>query len=200
MSKWMTGCLVLLACAVALMWWGYHKMASVASGPPPVVTIKAPANRVFASLANGDSIPMWMAKGNIVTVSRHGMLVPGDTVRVQMRHLLGAPRERFKWVVSEVTPDKLLAYDLRSDSTGQVLATRRDSLVAMGDSTKIVSNIAVAINDSLRVLQRDTSKATGALLGATSRMLLSAFRLESKLELTQLKARLEGRPLPRSLR
>ena len=145
MSKWMKGCLVILALMALAMWWGYRKMASVASGPPPDVTIHAPASRVFASLANGDSIPTWMGRGNIVLVSRHGMLLPGDTISVQLRRAFGGRFERIRWIVSAVVPDKLLVLEVRSDTTGTLLGTRRDSLISIGDSTRVVSNVVVAL-------------------------------------------------------
>ena len=194
MSKWMKGCLVILALIALVMWWGYRKMASVASGPPPEVTIHAPASRVFASLANGDSIPAWMARGNNVVISRHGMLLPGDTISVQMRRGFGGGRtERIRWIVSSVVPDKLLALEVR-DTTGNVLGTRRDSLIAVGDSTRIVSNVVVSLPDSiLRGAKSDTSRGAAAMVDMTSRMIFSAFRMESKLDLTQLKNRIEGK-------
>src|SRR6266487_2901998 len=54
MSKWMTGCLIVLIALAGMVWWGYRRMAAFAPGTGPLsVGIKAPPNRVFASLANG---------------------------------------------------------------------------------------------------------------------------------------------------
>lgn len=195
MSKWMKGCLVILALLALAMWWGYRKMASVASGPPPDVTIHAPASRVFASLANGDSIPTWMARGNVVLVSRHGMLLPGDTISVQLRRAFGGRFERIRWIVSAVVPDKLLVLEVRSDTTGTLLGTRRDSLISIGDSTRVVSNVVVALPDSIRRASKSDTGMKGsadAMIDMTSRMIFSAFRMESKLDLTRLKTRIES--------
>ena len=195
MSKWMKGCLVILALLALAMWWGYRKMASVASGPPPDVTIHAPASRVFASLANGDSIPTWMGRGNVVVVSRHGMVLPGDTISVQLRRAFGGRFERIRWIVSAVVPDKLVVLEVRSDTTGTLLGTRRDSLISMGDSTRVVSNVVVALPDSIRRAAKSDTGTKGsadAMIDMTSRMIFSAFRMESKLDLTRLKTRIES--------
>jgi uncharacterized protein YndB with AHSA1/START domain len=195
MSKWMKGCLVILALLALAMWWGYRKMASVASGPPPDVTIHAPASRVFASLANGDSIPTWMGRGNVVLVSRHGMVLPGDTISVQLRRAFGGRFERIRWIVSAVVPDKLVVLEVRSDTTGTLLGTRRDSLISMGDSTRVVSNVVVALPDSIRRAAKSDTGTKGsadAMIDMTSRMIFSAFRMESKLDLTRLKTRIES--------
>ena len=195
MSKWMKGCLVILTLLALAMWWGYRKMASVASGPPPDVTIHAPASRVFASLANGDSIPTWMGRGNVVLVSRHGMVLPGDTISVQLRRAFGGRFERIRWIVSAVVPDKLVVLEVRSDTTGTLLGTRRDSLISMGDSTRVVSNVVVALPDSIRRAAKSDTGTKGsadAMIDMTSRMIFSAFRMESKLDLTRLKTRIES--------
>ncbi|HVD62071.1 MAG TPA: hypothetical protein VNC11_14460 [Gemmatimonadaceae bacterium] len=191
----MKGCLVILALLALAMWWGYRKMASVASGPPPDVTIHAPASRVFASLANGDSIPTWMGRGNVVLVSRHGMVLPGDTISVQLRRAFGGRFERIRWIVSAVVPDKLVVLEVRSDTTGTLLGTRRDSLISMGDSTRVVSNVVVALPDSIRRAAKSDTGTKGsadAMIDMTSRMIFSAFRMESKLDLTRLKTRIES--------
>jgi uncharacterized protein YndB with AHSA1/START domain len=198
MSKWMGGCLLVLALFAGMTWWGYRKMAGFASGPSPSVTIGASPDRVFASLANGDSMMTWMAKGNTVTIHRHGPLVSGDTVLVATRNILGSPQTRFKWIVSEVTPGKLLVLQLRSDRTGRVLTTRRDSLISFGDSTRVVSTIEPLVMDSVGAPTRDTGAAAapGTMPYMASKLMLSAFRMESQLELIQLKSRIEGRPAP----
>jgi uncharacterized protein YndB with AHSA1/START domain len=197
MSKWMTGCLVILVCLAVLVWFGYRKMMSVAAGPSPSVVIKAPADRVFATLANGDSLPTWMSRGNVISVHRRGMLVPGDTVAIGTRQIFGGRRARARWIVGEVIAPKILSLQLRDDSTGILFATRRDSLVAMGDSTRVVSDIVVANLDSLKTARGDTSEASRSMLQMTAKFITSAVRLESQFELKALKAHLEGKAVPR---
>jgi hypothetical protein len=137
-----------------------------------------------------------MARGNVVLVSRHGMLVPGDTISVQLRRAFGGRLERIRWIVSAIVPDKLLVLEVRSDTTGTLLGTRRDSLISIGDSTRVVSNVVVALPDSIRrAAKSDTARnvRSDAMIDMTSRMIFSAFRMESKIDLTRLKDRIEGR-------
>ena len=99
-----------------------------------------------------------------------------------------------RWIVSAVVPDKLLVLEVRSDTTGTLLGTRRDSLISIGDSTRVVSNVVVALPDSIRrAAKSDTGlKGSDAMIDMTSRMIFSAFRMESKLDLTRLKSRIES--------
>jgi uncharacterized protein YndB with AHSA1/START domain len=168
-------------------------MSQVAEGPPPMVTINAPASRVFASLANGDSIPNWMGRGSTARVSRRGPLVPGDTIALQTQNRFAGNRDRMRWIVGEVVPNKLLVLNIVDDSTGKVMGTRRDSLVAVGDSTRIISNIAVVDLATMAGPSVDSAdKSAAAMLKVGERMMFSAFRMESKVELGRLKARIEG--------
>jgi uncharacterized protein YndB with AHSA1/START domain len=196
MSKWMTGCLLALLVLAGMVWWGYRRMAAFAPGSGPLsVGIEAPPGRVFASLANGDSIVTWMAQGNVVTVKRHGPLVVGDSLRVQIRSMPGLPQRALIWTVSEVVPNKLLALEMRADTSRKVMAIRRDSLVEAGDSTLVLTSVSSPVMDSAQTARGDTaSRAT--MLDMTSKLLISSFRMEAKLELLRLKARVEGRPMP----
>jgi hypothetical protein len=93
-------------------------------------------------------------------------------------------------------PDKLLVLEVRSDTTGTLLGTRRDSLISIGDSTRVVSNVVVALPDSIRrAAKSDTARnvRSDAMIDMTSRMIFSAFRMESNIDLTRLKDRIEGR-------
>ncbi len=148
------------------------------------VMIAGSPNRVFAWLANGDSVPAWMAQGNTVTTNRRGQFIPGDTLRVEM----GAgtiAKQSVTWQVTEVVPDKLIAWRMRNDTSERRLLIRRDSLSVEGDSTKVVSRLVSPLTE-----QRDDSGS--AALGLTGKMMMSMFRMQSKLELMQLKARVEG--------
>jgi hypothetical protein len=58
MWKWLGGCLVIVVVVIAIgVWTGYRKLSQF-SGPnkPETVAIAAPASRVFASVANADSL------------------------------------------------------------------------------------------------------------------------------------------------
>jgi uncharacterized protein YndB with AHSA1/START domain len=198
-GKWIGGCLlVVILLIVGSLWWGYQTMqSSLSPDGSAAVTIGGTPARVFASLANGDSIQAWMASGSSVITSRHGPLQVGDTVRVEMQPGRGLRVQRLLWVVSEVAPDRALGLELRTDTSTRVMALRRDSLVAMGDSTKLVSTVVSPMMDSLaNVRNSDGKKSGGRIADLTADLLLSAFRMQSKLELLRLKAMVEGKPVP----
>jgi uncharacterized protein YndB with AHSA1/START domain len=196
----MTGCLLILVVLAGMLWWGYRRMATFAPGNGPLsVGISAPPGRVFASLANGDSIGTWMAQGNVVTVKRRGPLVVGDTLRVQMRSMPGLPQRALIWTVRRVVPDKLLELEMRADTIRKVMAIRRDTLVAAGDSTFVMSTVSSPMMDSVQRTRGDTG-SKGLMLDMTSKLLVSSFRMEAKLELLRLKARVEGHAMPTTIR
>ena len=100
---------------------------------------------------------------------------------------------KLKWTVSEIRPNQLLALQLRSDNVGELIATRQFSLAAKGDSTFITSAIAAPIVDSIRAGRSDTLKSSDVYLDAASKLLISALRLQSHIELEQLRSRVEER-------
>jgi uncharacterized protein YndB with AHSA1/START domain len=184
MLKWIGGCLVLIIVLIAAAsFWAMRTMKkSLAPDGSATVTIAATPSRVFASLANGDSVGAWMAPGNSITTARHGPLAPGDSIRIQLKAALGMTQPPITWHVVQVVPDQLLVLRMVGGSTRGLTAIRRDSLVAKGDSTSIVSSLTSATLDSLR---KDKSNVTGD-------MMLSMLRIQSKVELDMLKARIEG--------
>ena len=64
-----------------------------------------------------------------VSAGHHGMLVPGDTLDIETKIKFTAGMRKLKWTVSEVRPNQLLALQLRSDSLGELIATRQFSAV-----------------------------------------------------------------------
>ena len=199
MWKWLGGCLVVVAVLVTgAMIWGYRAIKdSLAPDGSATVTIGAPPARVFASIAHGDSAATWMAEGSTVLPSRHGPLVPGDTLRIELKSRFPVPQQAMIWRVKEVARDTLLVLELVSDSTHGVIATRRDSIYAVGDSTRVVTRILSPMLDSMG---RGESKAKRAGRGGFGPdFLLSMFRMQSKLELMRLKGRIDtGRASPPS--
>lgn len=195
MWKWIVGsALVIVVLLAVTCWLGYKKLTE--GGDSATVAIAATPDRVFTSLADPDSMAVWMAAGSKIGAPHHGLLTVGDTLHVET----GTPgrlRQQYTWTVSEVTPGRLLVVQMRADTSGNVFATRRDSLVAAGDSTIIISTIASPMIDSMLTRRGDTGgKVGGALLNFGSKMLISAFRVVSEHELKRLKARLEGQPMP----
>ncbi|MBA2708778.1 MAG: hypothetical protein H0U59_13320 [Gemmatimonadaceae bacterium] len=199
--KWVGGCLLAAIVLVGVfMWWGYRAMQdSLAPDGSASVTIAATPGRVFASLAHGDSAATWRAEGNLVTTSRHGPLVPGDSLRIQMRQTVGMPSQTMTWQVKEVVPDRVMVLQLMTDSTHRVLAVRRDSLSAFGDSTTVVSMIVPAPDSARPAGTEPRAQEGDGLLGLSSDLLLSMFRMQSKLELMRLKARIEGSVTTRAI-
>lgn len=199
MVKWIGGCLVVVVIFVAAAsWWGFRAMKdSLAPDGSAVVMIGAPPSRVFASLAHGDSVATWMARGNTVTASRHAPLVPGDTLRIQMKVMIGSAGQQLHWQVSEVEPDRLIVLRLLSDTSDVVVAIRRDSLTAVGDSTRIVSRLVSPMIDSITAAGAKTADGkSDGMMDMTSNLMLSMFRVQSKLDLLQLKARIESSCIP----
>ena len=192
MWKWLGGCLVVVAVLVTgAMIWGYRAMKdSLAPDGSATVTIGAPPARVFASIGHGDSAATWMAQGSTVLTSRHDLLVPGDTLRIEMKPRFPGPQKAMIWRVKDVVRDTLLVLELLSDSTHGVMATRRDSVFAVGDSTRVVTKLLSPMLDSMG---RGDGKAKGAARGGFGPdFLLSMFRMQSKLELLRLKDRIES--------
>ena len=195
MLKWIGGCLVVvLVFIAAASWWGMRAMKdSLSPDGAAIVMIGATPARVFASLANGDSVATWMARGNTVTASRRAPLIPGDTLRIQMRVAVGMGGQQLHWRVAEVEPDRLLVLHLLQDTSDMVVAIRRDSLIAAGDSTRIVSRLVSPMIDSITASGTGTGEGTaGGMMDMTSGLILSMFRVQSKLDLLQLKAHIEG--------
>jgi uncharacterized protein YndB with AHSA1/START domain len=171
---------------------GYNRFQKLAGDDGPTrVMVAAPAARVFASLASGDSIATWMGVAGEVRVSRKTALRVGDTISVTSTRTPPG-RQTSTWIVSEVTSGKLLVLQMRDDSIGVTAATRRMALEAYGgDSTVIVATVGSPMLDSAAA-RRDSS-TSNAMMNFATKMMLTALRLQSKLELTQLKGRIEGR-------
>jgi uncharacterized protein YndB with AHSA1/START domain len=195
MWKWILGIIAAL-CLLVLVggWWGYKAMQkNLSPDGTERVTIAGTPARVFAALANGDSVPKWMASGNTITSTRHGPLAVGDSLLVAMKSGFGVAQRPMTWQITEVVPDHLLAFQLVSDSTRRVIAIRRDSLVAVGDSTNIISTVASPLIDSIQTAHANPKpKTSDAIVGLGSTIVISAFRMQSKLDLLQLKAHIEN--------
>ena len=191
MWKWLGGCLVVVVVLfVFLFWWSLRTIRNSTEPDGSIaVMIAAPPERVFASMSSGDSLSTWMAQGNTVITTRRELLQPGDMIRIRFQ---GMPRDAMSWQVAEVVPNVKLVLQL-SDSTGRALATRWDSISVQGDSTRVSSRLTSPMLDNPASL--DTSAAgSDALFDMTSNLVFSMFRMQSKMELTRLKERIEGNP------
>jgi uncharacterized protein YndB with AHSA1/START domain len=164
---------------------------------PPVasVVIAASPERVFASMANADSLYTWMSMRP--ALNHGGMLVAGDSfpmATIDGSH--GAPPgQRMTWIISEVKAPSLLVFDIRSDSLGLVMASIRDSLVARGDSTEVISTVSTFSIDSLTARAGTANKAAPenrAAATMVSKMMVIPFRIQAGRDLQKLKAHIEA--------
>ena len=200
MWKWLGGCLLIAVVVIAIgVWTGYRKLSQF-SGPnkPETVAIAAPPSRVFASIANADSLSVWMAERLGVRVSHHGMLVPGDTIQMNanMRFNVGKGRQASSWVVSDVKPDQMLALEMQGDRTKGIVAQRQYNLSAKGDSTLITSFVSTPGLDSMIAHRGDTIKASDAFMSGATKLMMASLRMQAHRELQLLKAHIEGHAPP----
>ena len=196
MWKWIGGvALFLVVLLMSGVCYGVKKMKQFAGDDGPATTmVGASVDRVFASLATGDSIPEWMGVSGTVHASRGGALKVGDSLTVLAPTAAG-DRQRAGWIVTEVVPGRLLVLEMRNDSLGVVMASRRYALEVRADSTAIISTVAAPMLDSMKSSGGDSSTG-GAMMTFASKMMLTGLRAQAKVELMQLKARLEGRSVP----
>jgi len=192
MWKWIVGAALLLV--VVLGGTCYLRVKKFASGGAvAAVSIAGTPDHVFASLADPDSMQAWMGEGTIVTAPHRGLMAVGDTIRVETGVGLRG-HQQFGWVVTDVTPGQLLVRQMPPDSMGAVLAVRRDSLAASGDSTHVTSTIASPMMESVKSVRGDTiGKVGGALLDFSTKMIISTFRELTRLELIKLKSHVEAK-------
>jgi len=194
MLKWIGGCLLLVIVGAAVLFYvGYRKVQDYAAkGPSATVMIGAPAERVFAAISDADSLTDWRAEGLGIRASRKGMLRVGDTLLIQERNAGPNREQRSTWVVTAVTPGRLIAAEMRSDSG--VFVTRRDSIAPMGDSTQITTVLAAPGMDSVITRVRDSSRAGGAMMGTVGKLMIAAMRAQTNMELQRLKRHIEVGP------
>ena len=100
MWKWIASMMVLVILALmATCYVGYRNLAK--AGDTVSVAALGSPSRVFALLADRDSIASWLPIGAELTPNEHGVVRPGDTLRISTP---GAPgdstkRQRQVWVV-----------------------------------------------------------------------------------------------------
>jgi uncharacterized protein YndB with AHSA1/START domain len=198
MLKWILGgCLALVILACVAIWAGYRQLKKFAAeGPSTSIMIAATPQRVFASLANADSLTDWRTEGPGITASHHGPLVVGDTLSIETRNNRGT---RMLWIVTAVARDTAIAYEATMTGGGapRGLFTRRDSVIARADSTQVISTFGTtmmeSVIDSARAKGRDVGPVGQGVLGMASTAMIAGMRVQSGAELGKLKARIEGK-------
>lgn len=192
MWKWIAGGVaVLLLLVIGTCYFGLKKFSE--GGGSTVVMIGASPDRVFASLADPDSLTTWVDVGSMVESSRHGLLQTDDSFRIaRPTRKTGVGGDITTWRVVESVPGRSLTLRLANDSLGRVaIISRYDSLSAVGDSTRLSTTYGAEIVDSTRRSTRDSGKGQSAMLGFAQKMIVAALRLATETDLQRLKARVE---------
>lgn len=195
MWKWIGGVLLVIVIALAgTCYAGYRRLT--AGGDSVVVTIHGDANRVFASLANPDSMLVWMLPGSEVTPIGNGAFKPGDTVRISSPSTRGDTTRRTPqlWVVREVHAPASFVVDaiqFNTSGTPHVIYTRRDSVITIGDSTRVVSSFAMADNPMGVPVSPNAGGAQRTMMGVAEKMLVGAAKMMTDVQMKQLKTHIE---------
>ena len=195
MWKWIVGVLLVIVIAIAgTCFAGYQKLT--AGGDTLAVTIKGNRDRVFRLLTTPDSMNAWMNPVGTVTPAGKAELRPGDTLRVSSAIGSGSSgrTQTRLWVVRElVAPTTFVVDAIQFDPSGvpHVVSTRRDSLVAVGDSTSVLS--AFTMPSTFNGIQTDSNGggATGKMMAMTQKMFLGTIKMYVQTQLKQLKAYVE---------
>ncbi len=191
MLKWILGILLFLVLAVVgTCWYGYSKLTS--GGGMAAVTVATTPERAWTFFTNPDSFRVWQDTGSTTRFSTDSILAVGDTVWLETREFETSPqRQRMLWVLERAEQPHLLVWAARSDSANLEIIRRTDSLVAVGDSVRIVSVFASPAMDSLRN-EDSIGGLSSRLLGGAGKVAAGAMRLIAERDLARLKGRLEG--------
>lgn len=199
MWRWILGGLAVLALVLlGTCYFGFKKIT--AGGDTVTTTVAGTPERVFALLATPDSMSTWVASGKVMSPLGRGLLAAGDTLMMDdPGRSVGSAKQNVDWLVREVRAPYLLVLEMRQDSAGQgmrPILTRRDSLVAMGDSTRIISTFSAPLMDSMATVVRDSSRMGGAIANGAGKFVVGAMRLVHESDLSRLKAHAEGKAVP----
>ena len=193
MWKWIGGgCLLIAVLLGILAYGGYRTMANIAAkGPEVTVTIAGTPQRVFITMTHTDSMRAWHESTWGLTSTRRGMLVAGDTLRSEGDSLKG----RMLMIIDTVVPNVLFVTHAVTGRDGRefVMMRRRDSLFAVGDSTRIVSTISTMMADSAGKYAGQGG-VVGGVAGMAATMGTAGMRIGTEQELNLLKRHIEGVP------
>lgn len=192
MWKWIAGGVLFLVVLLAgTCYYGYRKFTE--GGGATVVMIGATPDRVYASIADPDSLSTWVDVGSTVTSSRHGLLEVGDSFTIVRPPIkAGRAGESARYRVLTVNPGHALEVQLVNDTLTRVARiTRHDSLSVANDSTRLSVTYVAETLDSTRISVRDSGKGSSAMLGFAEKMIVAAMRLATEQDLQRLKVRVE---------
>jgi hypothetical protein len=194
MWRWIGG--IVAIAILALMGTCYAGYRRITSGGDTVdAMLSTSPAKTFSLLTDRDSLLAWLSAGTTIMPEHHGPVRGGDTIRVASPARAGASSGRAMqlWIVREVkAPDVFVIDALEFDPGGLAHAafTRRDSISASGDSTRIVSTFEMA-----PMLPAAESAMTGgsdfkaSLLNTAQRMRLGAARMMWQEQLRRIEHR-----------
>jgi uncharacterized protein YndB with AHSA1/START domain len=189
--KWILGIvLVIIVAVMGTCWYGYKKIT--AGGGTAAVTVATTPERAWHYFTMPDSFRVWQDSSTTVRFSSDSTLAVGDTVWLQSREQAATTtRQRMMWVLERAEAPRLLVWAARDDSSKVEIVRRTDSLVAVGDSVRLVSSFTSPAMDSIRV-NDSVGGMGGRLLSGAGKMAAGAMRMLAERDLARLKARLEG--------
>lgn len=190
MLKWILGIILVLVVAVmGTCWYGYSKITS--GGGVASVTVATTQERAWNYFTMPDSFQVWQDSTTTLTFSTDSVLMVGDTVWMQSRTPGSNASNRMRWTLQQMEAPRLLVWSARSDTSSVEIVRRTDSIVAMGDSVRLVSVFDTPAMDSIGV--NDSIGGFGQkLLNSAGKMAAGAMRMLAERDLGRLKARLEG--------
>jgi len=192
MWKWIAGgCVGLIVIVCVLLYISWQKVKEFADqGPVVTTTIGAPASHVFAAMSNIDSMRTWRIEGTVFRATQHGALSVGDTLAGQTSN----NQNQVVWVVRTVALDTVIAFDGVLKTDGRRVFSRRDSVTAMGDSTRVTSIFAPFSIDSAAAAKGE--KVPSALSDFAMTAMTGGFRIQVQEELRRLKSHIEKPAAP----
>jgi hypothetical protein len=194
MWRWIAGIVaVVILALVGTCYAGYRRL----TGGGNTVVAMVPENRarMFTLLTDHDSLLAWLPEGTTIRPERHGVLQAGDTIRVAAPSRSGAPSGRAVqlWIVRDVkAPDVLGIEGIEFDPGGVAhpAFTRRDSLSAVGDSTRVVSTfVGSPLLPGAESTYTGGNDTKAALLNTAERLRLGAARMLWQGQLRQIERR-----------
>lgn len=195
-KKWILpiGSLLLLFAGVTC----YFGVKAVADfGDQSTATYPVAPARLYAEIATPDSIAKWIGATTVIAPLGKGPMQVGDTIRLTSTPTPGVPPSRglvSGWVVREAIPERLLVRDLYDSLHHKSpIAVRRDSFVAIGDSTRLITSFASSpFVDSAATKMRDSSPVMGRMAGGLFTMMRGFLTASANEEQRLLQLRLGG--------
>jgi len=183
MWRWIA--IILIAVIVVLAGTCYAGYRRLTGGGDTIVTmVPGTPARTFARLTDRDSLRAWMPEGTTMSPEGRGSLRVGDTIRVALPTRRETPTGRaFQvWIVRELKPPEVVAVegiDFDQGGLPHPAFTRRDSLSAVGDSTRIVSTFVGVplLSGPAESAATSGRPGAGSVLNVAERVRLGASRL-----------------------